>query len=240
MLKQTGAEPSYIKRKQNSLSNTRKEYLEFLDKTGRTRITANEWIGSTSSSQKSKVIKKKTIKQNKNEYKKLTVTEIEKRQSSSDDAYKKFTLSEKEAIDEYSMGAYQDVNDYLNGKYPDYKIGKEITKDIDSAISKYTLTDNIVTYRGTEKKYYEGLTIGDKFSLKMYSSTSLNENIAKTFMEDKENAIMLEIRVPKGTPSLYVGDNSAYEFEAEFLLGRDLSFKVIDIIDDRLTVEVVK
>lgn len=240
MLKQTGAEPSYIKRKQNSLSNTRKEYLEFLDKTGRTRITANEWIGSTSSSQKSKVIKKKTIKQNKNEYKKLTVTEIEKRQSSSDDAYKKFTLSEKEAIDEYSMGAYQDVNDYLNGKYPDYKIGKEITKDIDSAISKYTLTDNIVTYRGTEKKYYEGLTIGDKFSLKMYSSTSLNENIAKTFMEDKENAIMLEIRVPKGTPSLYVGDNSAYEFEAEFLLGRDLSFKVIDIIDDRLIVEVVK
>ena len=240
MLKQTGAEPSYIKRKQNSLSNTRKEYLEFLDKTGRTRITANEWIGSTSSSQKSKVIKKKTIKQNKNEYKKLTVTEIEKRQSSSDDAYKKFTLSEKEAIDEYSMGAYQDVNDYLNGKYPDYKIGKEITKDIDSAISKYTLTDNIVTYRGTEKKYYEGLTIGDKFSLKMYSSTSLNENIAKTFMEDKENAIMLEIRVPKGTPSLYVGDNSAYEFEAEFLLGRNLSFKVIDIIDDRLIVEVVK
>ena len=240
MLKQTGAEDSYIRRKQNSLSNTRKEYLSFLDKTGRTRITANEWIGSTSLSQKSKVIKKKTIKQNKNEYKKLTVTEIEKRQSSSDDAYKNFTLSEKEAIDEYSMGAYQDVNDYLNGKYPDYKIGKEITKDIDSAISKYTLTDNIITYRGTEKKYYEGLTIGDKFSLKMYSSTSLNENIAKTFMEDKENAIMLEIRVPEGTPSLYVGDNSAYEFEAEFLLGRDLSFKVIDIIDDRLILEVVK
>ena len=54
MLKQTGAEDSYIRRKQNSLSNTRKEYLEFLDKTGRTRITANEWIGSTSLSPKSK------------------------------------------------------------------------------------------------------------------------------------------------------------------------------------------
>lgn len=47
MLKQTGAEDSYIRRKQNSLSNTRKEYLEFLAKTERTRITANEWIGST-------------------------------------------------------------------------------------------------------------------------------------------------------------------------------------------------
>lgn len=47
MLKQTGAEDSYIRRKQNSLSDTRKEYLDFLNKTGRTRITANEWIGST-------------------------------------------------------------------------------------------------------------------------------------------------------------------------------------------------
>lgn len=54
MLKQTGAEHSYIKKKQNSLSNTRKEYLEFLDKSGRTRITANEWIGSTSLSPKAK------------------------------------------------------------------------------------------------------------------------------------------------------------------------------------------
>ena len=53
MLKLTGAEDSYIRIKQNSLSNTRNEYLSFLDKTGRTRITANEWIGSTSLSPKS-------------------------------------------------------------------------------------------------------------------------------------------------------------------------------------------
>ncbi len=54
MLKQTGAEASYIKMKQNSLSNTRNEYLSFLGKTGRTRITGNEWIGSSSLSTKSK------------------------------------------------------------------------------------------------------------------------------------------------------------------------------------------
>lgn len=53
MLKQTGAEDSIIRIKQNSLSNTRNEYLNFLDKTGRTRISANEWIGSTSLSPKS-------------------------------------------------------------------------------------------------------------------------------------------------------------------------------------------
>ena len=48
MLKQTGADDKYIRLKQNNLSNTRKEYLKFLDKTGRTRITVNEWIGSAS------------------------------------------------------------------------------------------------------------------------------------------------------------------------------------------------
>lgn len=64
MLKQTGAEPSYIKRKQNSLSNTRKEYLSFLNKTGRTRVTANEWIGSSSlsvmSEVKNRIVRKDT------------------------------------------------------------------------------------------------------------------------------------------------------------------------------------
>lgn len=45
MLKETGAEEDYIKRKSQNLKDYRKEYTAFLDKTGRTRITANEWIG---------------------------------------------------------------------------------------------------------------------------------------------------------------------------------------------------
>ncbi len=45
MLKETGAEQSYIKSKTKQLTEYRKEYIGFLDKTGRTRITANEWIG---------------------------------------------------------------------------------------------------------------------------------------------------------------------------------------------------
>lgn len=45
MLKETGADVDYIKHRQNQLSNYRKQYLDFLDNTGRTRITTNEWIG---------------------------------------------------------------------------------------------------------------------------------------------------------------------------------------------------
>jgi len=47
MLKVTGADESYIKQRRRQLSNYRQEYLEFLDDTGRTRISANEWIGVT-------------------------------------------------------------------------------------------------------------------------------------------------------------------------------------------------
>lgn len=47
MLKETKAEPTYIKQKQNQLNNYRKQYLDFLDNTGRTRITTNEWIGTS-------------------------------------------------------------------------------------------------------------------------------------------------------------------------------------------------
>ena len=52
MLKTTGAENNYIKRRRQQLSDYRKQYLDFLDRTGRTRISTNEWINKTSPSEK--------------------------------------------------------------------------------------------------------------------------------------------------------------------------------------------
>lgn len=48
MLEQVKAEPEYIKQKENQLTQYRKEYKDYLGKTGRTRINSNEWIGKTS------------------------------------------------------------------------------------------------------------------------------------------------------------------------------------------------
>lgn len=61
MLKVTGAEEDYIKLKRNQLSDYRKEYLGFLDKTGRTRVSGNEWIGRMSSD--SKISKRQKMEQ---------------------------------------------------------------------------------------------------------------------------------------------------------------------------------
>lgn len=46
MLKEIGAEDGYIKKRTEQLSDYRDEYLKFLDKTGRTRVSGNEWIGN--------------------------------------------------------------------------------------------------------------------------------------------------------------------------------------------------
>lgn len=64
MLKTTNAEDTYIKQKRRQLSDYHKQYLDFLDETGRTRISANEWIGKVSvninSELKTTTIKKET------------------------------------------------------------------------------------------------------------------------------------------------------------------------------------
>lgn len=172
-------------------------------------------------------------------YKKLSENEIELFQKSSNECYNKLTSDEKEAMYDYSMGGYQDVNDYLNGKFAGYENTDEQITNIDNAMSKYTLEQDIITYRGVNAKYYSEYKEGQVIEEKMYYSTSLNENIAKTFADDKENPMIAEIRVPRDTNCIYIGDNTEYEFEAELLLARNLSYEVVRKDEERIVLEVV-
>lgn len=52
MLEEIKADKDYIKKKNNQLRDYRKEYTGFLNKTGRTRISSNEWVGTLKSKQK--------------------------------------------------------------------------------------------------------------------------------------------------------------------------------------------
>ena len=80
MLKESNSEQDYIKSKTRELSNYRKEYLDFLSKTGRTRIVSNEWIGTNklSLSSSNKVSKTYQNWKTKEEKKKLQQEIIEK------------------------------------------------------------------------------------------------------------------------------------------------------------------
>ena len=75
MLKEIKADKDYIKKKNNQLRDYRKEYTGFLNKTGRTRISSNEWIGTKEISSKNKTQSIKVYKNWKNK------EEIEKQQS---------------------------------------------------------------------------------------------------------------------------------------------------------------
>lgn len=46
MLEEIGADKDYLKKKNNQLRDYRNQYTSFLNKTGRTRISSNEWIGN--------------------------------------------------------------------------------------------------------------------------------------------------------------------------------------------------
>jgi len=87
---------------------------------------------------------------------------------------------------------------------------------------------------------------GDTKSVPAYLSTSFDEKYAKTFYnvanKDKTTTpLMMEMRVPIGTNSIYIGANTAYQKgnEYELLLGRGLNYKVVDKQKRRIVIEVI-
>jgi hypothetical protein len=62
-------------------------------------------------------------------------------------------------------------------------------------------------------------------------STTLNQDIAKTFQNVDKGDSLIAIDVPRGTPALVINsalpkDNNNYPHEHEVLLGKNLNFEV--------------
>lgn len=178
----------------------------------------------------------------KKDYKVLDISQIEKLQKNSDTVYNKFTDKELKSLKSYTQGGYQQINDYLVGdEY--YQRGEDV-KNINSAIKKFTLDKDLITFRGTKAKYFKGVSEGDVISGKVFYSTSLDKDQAMAFYNDikdyyEEEAKFLEIHVPKGSKALYIGANTNYEVnEKELLLSNKLKYKVKKIDGDQMVLEV--
>ena len=178
----------------------------------------------------------------KKDYKVLDISQIEKLQKNSDTVYNKFTDKELKSLKSYTQGGYQQINDYLVGdEY--YQRGVDV-KNIYSAIKKFTLDKDLITFRGTKAKYFKGVSEGDVISGKVFYSTSLDKDQAMAFYNDikdyyEEEAKFLEIHVPKGSKALYIGANTNYEVnEKELLLSNKLKYKVKKIDGDQMVLEV--
>ena len=178
----------------------------------------------------------------KKDYKVLNISQIEKLQKNSDTVYNKFTDKELKSLKSYTQGGYQQINDYLVGdEY--YQRGEDV-KNINSAIKKFTLDKDLITFRGTKAKYFKGVSEGDVISGKVFYSTSLDKDQAMAFYNDikdyyEEEAKFLEIHVPKGSKALYIGANTNYEVnEKELLLSNKLKYKAKKIDGDQMVLEV--
>ena len=171
-------------------------------------------------------------------YKNPSFKEIKEYEKSSKLLLKTLTKNERKALGKYFVSGYDEINRFLSGETKQNTKLEEKVKNMDSAIAKYNLEDNIIVYRGTDRKYYEDLNEGDIIQEKVY----LSQEVAEQFVIDRKNpshGILVEIRVPKGSNVLYIGNNGSFEFEQEMLIGRNTKYKVLEIGRDRIILEII-
>lgn len=107
----------------------------------------------------------------------------------------------------------------------------KITKDLEKVLRSSPTTVDIIAYRGQEYKYVKHWEIGKVYEIDCFWSTTLDMRVAEKFaahaLNSPDGAVLIEIRLPKGTEGLYVGAQTAYKEEDCFLLNRGLKLKVI-------------
>ncbi|MFD0506306.1 ADP-ribosyltransferase [Streptomyces chiangmaiensis] len=105
---------------------------------------------------------------------------------------------------------------------------------MDKVMSTRPVPDTIMVARGTNLGYLKlgspAEMLGQTFPDKGYTSTSLGNHPVRTF-EGKE--AILRLRVPRGTPALWLEKVSHFDVEErELLLARGTKFKVTRVFMD--------
>lgn len=188
------------------------------------------------------------VKIKEKDYKIVDAEKIKDLQRQSDEVYNKLNKEEREALSEYTQGGYIPINSSLAAEEKSF-----YEKGLNDAINKFILKDDIITYRGTNEKYYKTYKVGDVFEGKVFYSTSLDYEQAKAFAddateydEDGYKGVLLEIKVPKNSKALYVGGNTDYKDgnytvnERELLLSNKVKYKIEKIEKDKIVLEVMK
>ncbi|MFB6711805.1 ADP-ribosyltransferase [Streptomyces sp. NPDC056358] len=153
--------------------------------------------------------------------------------------------SAKQALWDYTgetFPSYHDMNGHLRGT-PGFGPKPEVLHDIaemDRVMSTRPVPDDIMVVRGTglgHLKLDSPLDmLGKTYPDKGYTSTSLGNHPVSGFA-DKE--AILHLRVPKGTPALWLEKVSKFDVsERELLLARGSEFKVTRVFMENGQVQV--
>jgi hypothetical protein len=126
--------------------------------------------------------------------------------------------------------SYEEINGYLRGQDPGSPQVQNAIDRIDEALAGHPIPEDVVVSRGTGLGHI-GMSpqdmVGQTFTERAYVSTSLG-GPADAFA-DKE--AILHMRVPEGTPAIWVENVGAYGAgERELLLGRGLDYRVDRVV----------
>jgi hypothetical protein len=173
--------------------------------------------------------------------------DIEQNQNYMVDFYRPEYYDENElsAIEAYTGADFININDKLYNlptgiradqiqpEYDDDPIPSQVVA-LDSALNKKKTDHEFLSYVGLGTEYnITDFAPGSTFRFKGYRSTTINPNVALNYNSrvnktiSRQQTVMLQIKVPKGSKGMFVEDFSANPGESEFLLPRGSKVKVV-------------
>lgn len=137
----------------------------------------------------------------------------------------KYTKAELSSIESYKGNGYININQALLGNHPMNPYAENDIKQLDKAIRKTTLENDVLLYRGVGFK--KPLKVGEEINNPNFLSTSTNRDISMEFAEKADwQKYILVFRAPKSMPYLDIEktltDNNVNSTinEREYLLSR--------------------
>ena len=198
-----------------------------------------------------KAIKSNTFKQSSQDdygnFVKQFAPDIEQNQAYMTDYYRPEYYDENElgAVEAYTGTDFFDINnklydlptgiraDQIQPEYDGDPIPAQVAA-LDSALNKMKTDHEFLSYVGLGTEYdITSFAPGSTFRFKGYRSTTINPNIALNYNSrvnksvSRQQTVMLQIKIPKGSKGMFVEDFSANPGESEFLLPRGSKVKVV-------------
>lgn len=211
-----------------------------------THIVQNERLVPFNKAMKSNSFKAAS-KDDYGNYTKQFMPDIEQHQNFMTDYYKPEYYDENElsAVEQYTGTDYMDINqklyelptgikaDQIQPEYDGDPIPQQVAA-LDSALNKLKTKNEFLVYVGLGTEYdITNFTPGKSFKFKGFRSTTINPNIALNYNSrvnktaSRQQTVMLQIKVPKGSKGMFVEDYSANPGESEFLLPRGSKVKIV-------------
>ncbi|MGW3991678.1 ADP-ribosyltransferase [Streptomyces sp. NPDC004830] len=136
------------------------------------------------------------------------------------------------ALERYSSFYYQNINGQLrNVDVPLERPVADLVDNMDRVMGSRPVPENIMVVRGTDVSYLNLRSPlemqGNVYDELGYMSTSLGKDPAFA-----HQPVHLHLRVPQGTPALWIDHISVNKGERELLLARGVEYKVTRVFQD--------